>query len=91
MPESLKFHFTPADDARANEDNVHVKASTDVSDTVEILKNEFPDGVTDVAVYAGEYTVFVKRDSLLQVCTALKHTLGFSYLVDLAGVDCFSG
>jgi len=90
MPESLKFHFTPVDEAHADEKNVHEKASTDVADTIDILKKEFPDGISDVVVYAGEYTVFVTRDSLVEICTALKETLGFSYLVDLAGVDRFT-
>jgi len=89
MPESLKFHFTPVDQARADEKNVHEKASTNVGDTIEALKEKFPDSITDIVVYAGEYTVFVLRDALLQVCTALKETLGFTYLVDLAGVDQF--
>lgn len=89
MPESLKFHFTPVDEARADEKNVHEKASTNVADTIETLKKQFPQSITDVHVYAGEYTAFVKRDFLLQVCTALKETLGFNYLVDLAGVDRF--
>jgi len=89
MPESLKFHFTPVDQARADEKNVHEKASTNVGDTIEALKEKFLDSITDSVVYAGEYTVFVLRDALLQVCTALKETLGFTYLVDLAGVDQF--
>ena len=89
MPESLKFHFTPVAEARADEKNVHEKVSTEVADVIEILREEFPDSITDVLVYAGEHTVFVEKDSLLQVCTALKETLGFTYLVDLAGVDQF--
>ena len=89
MPESLKFHFTPVDEARADEKNVHEKASTAVTGVIEILKEEFPDAITDVIVYAGEHTVFVTRDALLEVCTALRDTLGFTYLVDLAGVDQF--
>ncbi len=89
MPESLKFHFTPVDEARADEKNVHAKASTEVSDTINSLKNEFPEAVTDVHVYADEYTVFVLKDSLIKVCAALKEIYGYTYLVDLAGVDRF--
>ncbi len=89
MPETLKFHFTPVDEARAEEKNVHEKASTNVADTIEVLQSQFPGAIAKVSVYAGEYTAFVKRESLLQVCTALKETLGFTYLVDLAGVDRF--
>ncbi len=89
MSETLKFHFTPVDEVRADEKNVHEKASTNVLDTIETLKEQFPESITEILVYAGEYTVFVKRESLLHVCTALKETLGFTYLVDLAGVDRF--
>lgn len=89
MPESLKFHFTPVDEPRTDEKNLHEKASTAVADTVAALKEQFPEAVTEVVVYAGEHTVFVTRDSLLQICTELKETLGFTYLVDLAGVDHF--
>ncbi len=89
MPESLNFHFTPVDEARADEKNVHAKASTEVSETIDSLKNEFPQAVTDVFVYAGEHTVFVMKDALVDICTALKETYGFTYLVDLAGVDQF--
>ncbi len=89
MPESLKFHFTPVDEARADEKNVHEKSSTEVADTIEALRKEFPEAITDVLVYAGEYTVYVARDFLLRICTALKESLGFSYLTDLGGVDQF--
>lgn len=89
MPETLKFHFTPVDEVRADEKNVHEKASTNVADTIETLKKQFPGDIEDIFVYAGEYTAFVKRESLLEVCAALKESLGFSYLVDLAGIDHF--
>jgi len=89
MPESLPFHFTPVAEASADEKNLHEKKSTDVADTIEALKTQFPDAVTEVHIYAGEHTAFINRDHLLEVCAALKETLGFSYLVDLGGIDQF--
>ena len=89
MPESLKFHFTPVDEVHTEKKNVHEKASSDVADTIDALKQQFPDAVTDVLIYAGEHTAFVQRKFLLQVFAALKESLGFTYLVDMAGVDRF--
>ncbi len=89
MPESLQFHFTPVDEARPDEKNIHAKKSTDVTDTIETIKTQFPEAIPEVHVYAGEHTAFIGREFLLEVCRYLKESLGFSYLVDLAGIDQF--
>ena len=59
MPDSLNFHFTPVDKARPDEENVHAKASTDVTDVIKAIQEKFPEAVTEVVVYAGEHTVFI--------------------------------
>lgn len=90
MSETLKFHFTPVDPPKGSETNHHAKASTDVADTIEALRELVPDAVARVTQYAGEYTIFLAREHLLEVCKALKERLGFTYLTDLAGVDRFT-
>lgn len=90
MSETLKFHFTPVDSPKGGEVNHHAKSSTAVADTIEALRERMPDAVTDVVEYAGEYTAFVRRARLLDVCHLLKDAFGFTYLTDLAGVDRFT-
>ena len=90
MAETLKFHFTPEDAPREDEANVHAKASTDVTDAVAALSECLPDAIAEVNTYAGEQTVVVVRDELLEVCRQLKDSLGYTYLADLAGVDRFT-
>ena len=89
MADSLNFHFTPVDKARPDEENLHAKASTDVTDVIQAIQEQFPEAITEVVVYAGERTIFIAGEVFLEVCTALKEELGFTYLVDLAGVDRF--
>ena len=91
-PETLKFHFTPAETPRPEEAeaNPHVKATTHVPDVVEALRERFGEAVGDVAVYAGEHTVFIEKTQIAEVCRALKEEMGFTYLVDLGGVDRFT-
>ena len=86
----LKFHFTPADTPSGDEANPHAKASTEVADTVEALREAFGAAVKEDVVYAGEHTVFIETARIEQVCRYLKDTLGFSYLADLGGVDRFT-
>ncbi|MDE2835753.1 MAG: NADH-quinone oxidoreductase subunit C [Bacteroidota bacterium] len=90
MSETLKFHFTPVDSPKGGESNLHAKDSTAVADVIEALREQLPEAVTEVFAYAGEYTAFVRRDHLLEVCRALKEEFGFTYLTDLAGVDRFT-
>jgi NADH-quinone oxidoreductase subunit C len=44
------------------------------------------DAVTGAKEFAGEITLFIDRDRLVEVCRSFKDD-GYSYLVDLAGVD----
>ncbi len=87
---ALKFHFTPAETPCGGEANPHAKASTDVGDTVAALREAFGSAVQEEVVYAGEFTVFVETGRIVEVCRYLKDTLGFTYLVDLGGVDRFT-
>lgn len=90
MADTLKFHFTPVDAPQEDEANIHAKTSTDVTDTVAALSERRPDAIAEVNTYAGELTVVVVRDELLEVCRLLKDSLGYTYLSDLAGVDRFT-
>ncbi len=87
---ALQFHFTPADTPRGDEENPHAKASTEVGDTIAALREAFGGAVLNEVVYAGEHTVYVKAERILDVCRHLKNVLGFTYLVDLGGVDRFT-
>lgn len=87
--ETLKFHFTPVDPVNpAKDQNPHAKATTHVPETVEALRERFD--VVDHQVYAGEHTVWVRKEQVLDVCRMLKDELGFTYLVDLGGLDRFT-
>src|ERR1051325_1827406 len=44
------------------------------------------DAVTDAKEFAGEITLFVARERIVEVCRAMKED-GFDYLVDLSGVS----
>ena len=87
---ALKFHFTPADTPRSGEDNPHAKASTDAGPAIATLRKAFGDAVLAVECYAGEQTVFVEAGRIVDVCRYLKEEQGFTYLVDLGGVDRFT-
>jgi NADH-quinone oxidoreductase subunit C len=89
-PETLKFQFTPVDAPAGGADNPHAKASTHVPQVVEALKKEFGDDVLEVSLYAGEHTVVVARERIVDVCLYLKEDQGFDFLVDVAGVDRFT-
>ncbi len=86
---ALKFHFTPADTPRGDETNPHAKATTEVADTVQALREAFGPAVQDHLTYAGEHTVYIAAEQIVAVCRYLKEDLGYSYLVDLGGVDRF--
>jgi NADH-quinone oxidoreductase subunit C len=90
MPESLKFHFTPADRPEDETPNPLAKATTFVPEDIEALKRTFGESVIDVSSYAGEQTVRVTPDRLLEVCRFLKQDLGFNMLSDLGGIDRFT-
>jgi NADH-quinone oxidoreductase subunit C len=44
------------------------------------------DAILDAKEFAGEITLFVDRDRIVEVCRAFK-TDGYDYLVDLTGID----
>ena len=92
--ETLKFYFTPVDPPKAEdgegEVNPHAKSTTNVPDVVEALKDQFGDDVLDVDVYAGEYTVLLKKAIIVEASQFLKNDLGFIYLSDLGGLDRFT-
>jgi len=48
--------------------------------------NRSGDAVTDAKEFAGEITLMVERDRIVDVCAAMKAE-GFNYLVDLSGLD----
>ena len=54
---------------------------------VEKLKAENAAWVAEVKDALGEVTVTVPRESIINVCTALKTTHGFDMLADLCGAD----
>ena len=54
---------------------------------VEKLKAENADWVADVKNALGEVTVFVPRESIVDVCWILKTKHGFDMLADLCGAD----
>ena len=90
MHETLKFHFTPVDTPQPDQANPHEKASTEVSDVVEAMRGALGEAVLDLFVYAGEQTVFVEKSKIVEACRFLKEEQGFTYLVDLGGVDRFT-
>ncbi|MEM1095182.1 MAG: NADH-quinone oxidoreductase subunit C [Bacteroidota bacterium] len=91
MKETLKFEFTAADPvAYAKSDNPHAKASTNVGDTIDALEAAFGEVVTGRDTYAGEHTVFVEKDRIVDVLRHLKTELGYTYLADLGGLDRFT-
>lgn len=88
----LEFHFTPVDAPSEKEatQNPHAKNTTFVPDVVEALQAQFGKDVHDVFLYANEHTVYVARERIVDVCKYLKAEQGFSYLVDIGGVDRFT-
>ena len=89
-PETLKFHFTPVDAARGDGANPHAKASTNVGDVVEALLDRFGDDARLLDVYAGEHTVQLPKSQIVEAVRYLKEEQGFTYLVDVGGVDWFT-
>ncbi len=88
----LKFYFTPVAAPSSDEatQNPHAKATTQVADVIEALREEFGEAVGEMVVYAGEHTVYVDRDRIVDVCRFLKEEQGFNYLSDLGTVDRFT-
>jgi NADH-quinone oxidoreductase subunit C len=51
------------------------------------LREELGDDLESVSSAGGDLTLRVRRDALAAVCAGLKERHGFTYLVDLCGVD----
>lgn len=90
QPRTLSFDFQAADTAAGEDANPHAKETTLVDDVVEALQQAFPDDILDVFHYAGERTVRVSSARIVDVCRYLKEEQGFTYLVDLGGIDRFT-
>ena len=91
-PTTLSFHFTPvgAPDELAERLNPHIKQTTHVPDEVAALKEAFGDRVLEVTEFAGEFTILVESDAIVDVCRFLKENRGFDYLIDIGGIDRFT-
>ena len=88
--QTLKFFFTPVDPPKPNAPNPHAKKTTHVPGVIAALREQFGEDVLDERVYANEHTVLVRRERILDVARFLKEDQGFTYLVDLGGIDRFT-
>jgi NADH-quinone oxidoreductase subunit C len=88
----LKFLFTPADPPRPEEatTNPLSKRTTYVPEVVEALKAQFGNDVREVTLYAGEHTVIVATNRIVEVARYLHDRYRFTYLSDLGGIDRFT-
>lgn len=91
-PTSLSFHFTPvgAPGEVPDRENPHIKETTLVPDEIAALKDVFGDRILEVTQYAGEFTVLVEGDSIVDICRFLKEERAFDYLIDIGGIDRFT-
>ncbi|HEY5564955.1 MAG TPA: NADH-quinone oxidoreductase subunit C [Rhodothermia bacterium] len=89
---TLDFLFSPVDPPKpsAERKNPLAKDSTFDSDAVTALQDEFGEHIADVTLYANEHTVYVDRESIVDLCTFLKDRFGYVYLSDLGGIDRFT-
>jgi NADH-quinone oxidoreductase subunit C len=51
------------------------------------LQEEFGEAIVSARSFAGDLTLEIQRDAIARVCTSLKETHDFTYLVDLCGAD----
>jgi len=51
------------------------------------LQTRFTDAVSAPVEFRGEFTMTVRRDAIVEVCSFLKTECAFAMLVDLSGVD----
>lgn len=58
--------------------------------TLEQYQEKFSDVIVGTQEYAGEMTLEVKTEALLDVCTTLKDQFGFSYLADITSIDFYT-
>jgi NADH-quinone oxidoreductase subunit C len=67
----------------------HVPRTAPNDGVIEAAKAAIGDALLDVTDHVGEVTLTVKRDSIVDVCRALRDTPGLEYqqLMDISGVD----
>ncbi|MEO6194325.1 MAG: NADH-quinone oxidoreductase subunit C [Thermoanaerobaculia bacterium] len=51
------------------------------------LREELGEAIESARILGGDLTLQVRREAIAEVCAALKGKHGFTYLVDLCGVD----
>jgi NADH-quinone oxidoreductase subunit C len=58
---------------------------------IDLIKNKFPEAVTDVLEFRGETTLVIKPEALIEVATFLRDepALGFDLLSDVSAVDYY--
>ncbi|MFP4229331.1 MAG: NADH-quinone oxidoreductase subunit C [Salinivenus sp.] len=91
-PEELRFHYTPSDGPKPEQetDNPHAKDTTRVPEVIEALREAFGASIHEVERYANEDTVYVEKARIREICRFLKEELDFEYFVDLGGIDNFT-
>lgn len=89
-PHTLPFLFSPIAADVPEGSNPHAKSTTEVDDVVQALRERFQDDILDSVEYAGERTVLVVKERIVDVCRFLKEEQGFGYLADLGGIDRFT-
>lgn len=87
--EVLKFFFTPMDAPRPDRENPHAKDATWVPEVIDALRGQFGDAIGEVGDYAGEHTVYIRRDRFFEAVTYLKEELQFNYFVACGAIDRF--
>jgi NADH-quinone oxidoreductase subunit C len=67
----------------------HVPKTASDEGVIDAAKKALGDALTDVSEHVGEITLVVRRDSIVEVCRALRDTAGLEYqqLMEIAGVD----
>ena len=67
----------------------HVPRTAPNDGVIDAAKAALGDALLDVKEHVGEITLTVKRESIVEVCRALRDTAGLEYqqLMDIAGVD----
>ena len=92
--QTLKYYFTPrapiaGEMERLRDENPHAKTTTQNADVADELRGQFGDAIGEVTAYAGETTVYVARDAIVEVCQAL-YDAGFTYMSDMGTLDRFT-
>lgn len=90
--QTLKFLFSPAAPlaGEPERENPHAKATTYLPEVVEALREAFGEDVLAVTEYAGEHTVYLAHERIVEACRFLKEEQGFTYLSDFGAIDRFT-